>query len=308
MFVSVIIPCYNAESTIEMSIDSCLNQQCYIKEIIVIDDFSTDDTWEILNKLCLKSELIKIFHNVEKGGNNARNLGLNKATGEFIQWLDADDILLDNKLETQVKVLCATENIDVVFSDWSMKTITESNEFIEIKRNRQYQNYFKELLIDNWSPLHVYLMKYEVAKDLQKVKLWNTQTKILQDREYFTICAALGYTFQYVEGNFAQYNRYNFLNSVSRDNLELKNETIYELMKNVSEILCANKQSKEIKELIYINMLSSCTGNKRLKEHFFCTDFLFVVHKLKICRKLPELILYNLLHFIKKNNYLFSEV
>lgn len=299
MFVSVIIPTYNSSTSIANTIDSCLCQSDYIKEIIIVDDFSVDNTWEILNEISRKSLLVKIFKNEHKGGNNARNYGLSKASGKYIQWLDSDDLILDTKLAKQVEFMSNNVKVDVVYSDWTMNIISETFETIQYKKNKAYVNYLKELLIDNWSPLHVYLIKYEVAIQLQQENLWNPHTLILQDREYFTICAALGYEFQYLTGNFAQYNRYNYIGSVSRNKIELKDVTIVILMKTIIYKMVPRLRNKEIEELIYLNFLNSVPINKEGLKTLFENDFIFVLHKIKLGRNAPIQIAFNLIHGLK---------
>ena len=84
-------------------IESCLTQK-YLHEIIIVDDHSTDNSQEILTRLQKQNpEKTKIFKNPGKGGNNARNYGFSKSTGEYIQWLDADDFLLPGKFEHQIQ-------------------------------------------------------------------------------------------------------------------------------------------------------------------------------------------------------------
>ena len=298
MFVSVIIPAFNSADSIELTIASCLQQEDYIKEIIIVDDFSTDNTWDKLIDICTNSSKIKIYKNESKGGNNARNFGFSKATGKYIQWLDADDIILDGKLEAQVQYMFNNDDVDVVYSDWSMNIISRDNQSIEFKKNKSYDNYLYELLIDNWSPLHVYLLKHEVAKNLYDRKIWNSKTLILQDREYFTTCAALGFNFGYVTGNFAQYNRLTFANSVSKDKTHLIGETIFDLMTDVFSILAPGLRKKKIKELIYLNMLITSIDNINLKTRLYQNKPVFIIHRLKYGKKMPQYILASICHFI----------
>lgn len=94
---SIIIPAYNVEKYIERCIESVKNQTFNSYEIIIIDSVSNDNTVEILKKYV--SDNTKIFqqkNNLGPGG--ARNVGLNKATGEYILFLDADDYLNNDKI------------------------------------------------------------------------------------------------------------------------------------------------------------------------------------------------------------------
>jgi glycosyltransferase involved in cell wall biosynthesis len=99
--VSVIIPTYNASQYIQEAIDSVLDQSYKNFEIIVVDDGSTDNTKEVLENF-IKNEQIKYFYQDNSGPGAARNNGLLRAKGEFVAFLDADDIWDKGKISKQV--------------------------------------------------------------------------------------------------------------------------------------------------------------------------------------------------------------
>ena len=101
--VSVIIPLYNSESFISNAVESILNQTYSNIEVIVINDGSTDNSYGEVKKY--ESKKVKIFSQENKGASAARNLGLKHARGAYIQFLDADDYLSNNKIERQVNIL-----------------------------------------------------------------------------------------------------------------------------------------------------------------------------------------------------------
>ena len=104
--VSVIIPLYNSEAYISETLDSVLNQTWENVETIIVDDSSTDESFNIANKYKNQfPEKIKVYTNPGKGACAARNYGFKQSLGEYIQYLDADDILSSNKIEKQVLVL-----------------------------------------------------------------------------------------------------------------------------------------------------------------------------------------------------------
>ena len=94
--VSIIMPVYNASKYIEQSVISVNNQSLKDIELICIDDGSTDNSLELLNKLKDKYDFIKIFTQENQGSGQARNYGISEASGEYIAFLDADDIFLDD--------------------------------------------------------------------------------------------------------------------------------------------------------------------------------------------------------------------
>jgi hypothetical protein len=109
--VSVIIPCYNTEAYVSEAIASALDQIYPHVEVIVVDDGSSDRSVEVIRSFGDRVRLEQMDH---QGACAARNRGLSLSQGEFIQFLDADDILLPNKLALQVPILQSGQ-ADLVF-------------------------------------------------------------------------------------------------------------------------------------------------------------------------------------------------
>ena len=112
--VSIIIPAYNAESTIKCTIRSVHKQTYRDYELIIIDDGSTDRTVEIVREIA--DDRLKLFSYKNAGLPTARNRGIQQATGEYIAFLDADDLWTRDKLEKQVAVLETNPEVGVVYS------------------------------------------------------------------------------------------------------------------------------------------------------------------------------------------------
>ena len=96
---SVIIPAYNAEKTIEACINSVTEQNNESYEVIVVNDKSTDRTAEILKQYEENKNIRVIHHTENKKAGGARNTGIKAAQGEYVLFLDADDVLIDGSLE-----------------------------------------------------------------------------------------------------------------------------------------------------------------------------------------------------------------
>jgi len=112
--VSVIIPTYNSAQYICETLDSVLAQTYKDYEIIVVDDGSTDNTREVLKPYMSK---IKYIYKENGGPASARNVGIKNARGEYIAFLDSDDIWLPEKLEKQIEYLQSNPDIALVYSD-----------------------------------------------------------------------------------------------------------------------------------------------------------------------------------------------
>lgn len=138
--VSVVIPCYNSEDFISQTINSVIEQTYSNYEIIVVDDGSTDRSLELIKKY--KSQ-ITIYESTNKGACHARNLGASKAKGEFIIFLDSDDLFSINTLEVLVEniskknpiSMCIWHRLKLINGDWKIiKSIIENkppkNDFI----------------------------------------------------------------------------------------------------------------------------------------------------------------------------------
>lgn len=110
--ISVILPAYNAEEGIKVAIESILNQTWQNIELLIIDDCSTDNTWQILKQYAKKDARIRLFQTKENSGPYvARNIGLKQATGDFVTVNDADDWSHVEKLEIQANHLIANDHM-----------------------------------------------------------------------------------------------------------------------------------------------------------------------------------------------------
>lgn len=114
--VSIIMPAYNASNFIQESIDSVIKQSYGNWELLIIDDGSIDNTHAIIENNVSKESRIKGFFQENGKQGKARNLGLEKAVGKYIAFLDADDIWIPRKLEIQLDEIHQF-NADLVFSD-----------------------------------------------------------------------------------------------------------------------------------------------------------------------------------------------
>ena len=116
--VSVIIPVYNAEEYLEAAVESILTQNYQNIEIIIIDDCSSDNSWKICCDFSSRFKKVNAFQTASNSGGPAtpRNIGIDKARGEYIAFLDADDIWEPNKLELQVPILKERKDVIVVCS------------------------------------------------------------------------------------------------------------------------------------------------------------------------------------------------
>lgn len=141
--ISVIIPTYNNAQFIRDAIDSVLSQTYKNYEILVIDDGSTDNTKEIIEKY--NGKRIKYIYQENKGLAAARNTGIKASTGELVAFLDSDDMWLPEKLERQISIINGFPNVGLVGCGYY--GIDESGKRVKETKGRDYPD--KELLLNN---------------------------------------------------------------------------------------------------------------------------------------------------------------
>ena len=112
--VSVILPTYNRKNELKASIDSVLNQTYTDYELIIVDNGSTDDTYNHISKY-LSDDRIRYYYKQNGGVSSARNYGISKANGEYIAFQDSDDIWHKDKLEKQVLKLDELKDYGLVY-------------------------------------------------------------------------------------------------------------------------------------------------------------------------------------------------
>lgn len=149
--VSVIIPNYNRDKLISETIQNMLNQSLSPYEIIVIDDGSTDNSVNVIRSF---GERVTLIQQENQGPGAARNAGLAVATGDYIQFMDSDDLASLNKLELQVAVL-EKFRADVVYSPWAKVYIRDGCLSFEdhILQTRSLPSYMSilEWVLSGWS-------------------------------------------------------------------------------------------------------------------------------------------------------------
>lgn len=112
--VSIIIPAYNCQSTIERAIESCSNQTYRNYEVIIVDDGSSDGTLSLLKVIASQYSFLKIYSQPNGGVSSARNIGLRKSTGDYVQFLDSDDWLEENAIERCINIMLTNEDISFI--------------------------------------------------------------------------------------------------------------------------------------------------------------------------------------------------
>lgn len=134
--VSVIVPVYNTEAYVEEAVRSIMNQTLRDIEIIVINDGSTDNSLSVVENLALQDARISVYSQVNQGPSITRNQGMQRATGDYLYFMDSDDVLAAGALEKCYQA-CESENLDFVFFD--ADSFSENNAIsLEIDYHRSH--------------------------------------------------------------------------------------------------------------------------------------------------------------------------
>lgn len=191
--LTVIIPAYNVERFIEKAIQSAL-EQAEVSEIIVVDDGSSDNTLKIVNKIKIIEKKVKVychFNGVNKGRSATRNLGIQKATGTYIAFLDADDYFLLNRFTNDFKIFQENESCEGVYNAvgfhfYRAATELESqtHKLYTVKKQLNPEELFENLLYGRCG--HFHINGLTVKKSVFQVTgLFNEKLIVAEDTELF---------------------------------------------------------------------------------------------------------------------------
>ena len=155
MTVSIITASYNYENYIKETIESVINQTVQDWEMIIVDDGSSDNSVEIVKSYCNADKRIKLFQH-EKGMNKGLaetlKLGIEKASGEWIVFLESDDTITPDYLEEKYKVIAQYPDVSFIFNDINMfgnnEVILEKQAYFKKQKKRLSKYKFPTMLID----------------------------------------------------------------------------------------------------------------------------------------------------------------
>lgn len=195
--ISCVLPTYNRAAKLTNAVQSVLSQTYSNFEILIVDDQSVDDTALVVRELMVKDARIQYLHNPVKGANNARNFGIDNAKGEYIAFLDDDDVWMETKLEKQVNAIqLLGPEYGVVYCTFARKKVNGTvlkqhpGRFSRVKNG----NILNRLLNRNFITTSTLLIK---AEAFAKCGKFNPKYKSFQDWELLTRIA-VDYHFFYV--------------------------------------------------------------------------------------------------------------
>ena len=219
--LSIIIPVYNTPlEYLKECLESIIKANIkYFYEIIIINDGSTNDE-VVLFLEQYKEKHTYIIHKENTGVSNTRNIGLERAKGDFILWLDADDILL-SEINNVIYFLKRNTEYDVAYCD--LQTFGD----FSYSEKKGLMSKFKLIYISNILSVTSVFRK----KILEKVSKFNTDLSYAEDWDFWTRIASAGFQFKYLPNPFFLYRKISDGKSLSQQNYD-KREEIKDFIKS----------------------------------------------------------------------------
>lgn len=223
--ISILTPVFNQEKFIGKTIDSVIDQTYRNWEMLIVDDCSTDDSWEIIKKFSLKDERIKIFRNEENIGlvKNWEFL-IGRAKGEYIAFLEGDDILLPENFTRKIEIFEKYPEVRMVYCNLAM--INEMGKYI-------IKDYYQKLKVRSYKNERVdpiqYLLSFNqpfisfsqlmIKKDVLKIsglpRSFDPQEKVFLTSDWdFCFRISTKAKIYFIDRPLLQYRKYSASNSV----------------------------------------------------------------------------------------------
>ena len=252
--VSILITAYNAEDTIAYTLESAIAQTWQRKEIIVVDDGSTDRTAEVVRQF----KDVKLVSTENRGLSGAQNHAFPLSQGDYIQYLDADDLLAPDKIERQLAAL----------GDFDSRRVLLSSPWAPFYYRIRGARFVRNSLCQDLSPvewllrkigenLHMQNATWLVSRELAKAAgPWDTRLHVNHDGEYFCRVLLASEGTRFVPGTGIYY-RASGTNSVSYiGNSDKKKESLLLSMKLHIQYLRSLEQSERVRKacLAYLQL------------------------------------------------------
>lgn len=238
--VSVIIPTFNRSDLLKQAIESVIDQSYRPIECIVIDDGSSEDIKSTVGSLMPKVDerfYLRYYRQKNSGSQVARNRGTIESSGEYIQYLDSDDLLYPGKLTKQIEFLAHNYKIDGVFGDWDKGTI-ENSMFVKAYAN---ENLIDQFLSDKCIANFSFLMRRGCIKAIGP---WDENIKRNQEIDYHLRGVIGNQKFDYLELNCGLWREHSGERIVSEKGIENTISFLNKWVETLSElnILSANRK------------------------------------------------------------------
>lgn len=211
--VSIIVPVYNVRPFLKRCLDSIIGQTYENIEVLLIDDGSNDGSGEICDEYAIFDPRVKVIHKSNGGVSSARNVGLDCFNGDYVMFVDSDDVIEPDMVETLVDHASSTDSeiicclLDVVEIDGTTRTLTRGETFGKINSSEVISKYFDDPFIKDqmYGPFNKlfsrqlidkhYFSDYRLGEDILFI------FELLLDCNSVTIIDYIGYHYIHREGS-----------------------------------------------------------------------------------------------------------
>lgn len=281
---SIIIPCYNIEKYISKTLESVFNQTYQSFEIILIDDGSKDNTGKILDDYSKKDKRIKVVHKENEGVSVARNIGIENAVGEYIYFLDGDDLIENNLLKRADEVF--KNNKAEIFS-FGFNMVYKNG---EIKRKYSSEKYNNQIIKSK-----EFLSLFFTKKIGQHMCSFIVKRELVQNKIFFTKGLERGEDLEFqikmlLGDNLVYYDKTPFFKYVSRDGSVVQSKVKLNIF-NFLEVL--ENFRKDIKD----------EKLKKDLEYFFVTYYFYTLKEMAL-KGYTEEVYQKAIQVLKKYEYI----
>lgn len=251
--VSIIIPCFNAEKWLKEALDSCLNQTYQNIEIVIVDDGSTDNSLEIIKSYKEQFADKVVYESQPNSGSNpARNKGFSISKGKYILYMDADDYILPERIEKQVRCFQET-GADVVFSSVrSQKHLANGTLVLGDPSDERYYvegDDILECLITCRRFAHT-LSPIFTRAVVEQNGGWDEAVKCSQDRDFLLTVAIRGAQFVFLPGCYSVYRQYENEKRVSAISLRKRADSSLMRLRKVETLLIEQNKFEQYRNAL----------------------------------------------------------
>lgn len=248
--VSILIPLYNAEAFIAESINSLLKQTYPNIELIIVDDGSSDNSFDVAKKF--ESENVRVFQQNNKGACAARNKAFELSTGDYINFFDADDLMSTKKIENQMQLVNKYGDDYIYSSQWI--PFIENPGDIEKQPNLIDQSFENvcDWLRTSWTnnlsaQTGIWLTPRKIV---ESVGGWDESLKVNQDGDFFFRALLKSKQVKFAKNALVYYRR-ELSGSISNTNIPERAESILKSYKKYEEVLKIDDSYEMKKALAY---------------------------------------------------------
>ena len=273
--VSIIVPIYNMDQYLNRCLESIINQTYENIEIILINDGSKDNSLEICKNYAKKDNRIMIIDQKNSGVSSARNSGLDKATGEYLAFVDPDDWIDLNAIEKMVN-FAETEKCDIAFFDYKINDEIKKSEKVKDKYNKENLSDFVKLLISGEVP--GYLWRLLIKKEI--INNYRFKLDLPMAEDLIFILEILKNVKSLSKSKEAVYNYFLTENSITRGSDKYKRNlhNTFILNKYIKEIYPEYKEIANTKHLSEIGLYLLKMHRDGYDEKIIKEEFEFLVN------------------------------